>query len=202
MVPLPVDGRPRGRRAGGGALTEIVAAARAEFAERGYEGASVRGVARRSDVDPALVRYYFPGGKAELFASAFADRSIDPARLVSEALGPGLDDLGTRFVESVLRAWDAPGGPERFRVVFAATASGQDTLMRDFLSREVYGRLAELLRGPDVPMRLSLVAAHVSGVLVTRYVLGIEPLASASAAEIARLVGPVVDRYLRPDDGT
>lgn len=200
VVPLPVDARPRGRRAGGGARADIVTAAREEFAERGYEGSSVRGVARRSDVDPALVRYYFPGGKPELFAVAFADRDIDPARVVAAALAPGLDGLGARLVEQVLLAWDAPGGADRFRVLFAATASGQHTLLRDFLSREVFSRLGEALTGPDVPMRLGLVAAHVSGVLVTRYVLQIEPIASASAAEIAGRVGPVIDRYLRPDE--
>lgn len=198
-APPSADTRPRGRRAGGGARADIVRAARAEFAERGYDRASVRGVARRSDVDPALVRYYFPGGKGELFATAFADRAVDPARLVADALALGLDGLGARLVEGVIRAWDAPGGPDSFRVLFAATAAGQHTLMRDFLSREVFGRLATALSGPDVPLRLGLVAAHMSGVLVTRYVLEIEPLASTPGAEVARRVGPVIDAYLRPE---
>ena len=150
------------------------------------------------EVDPALVRYYFPGGKGELFAVAFADRDVDPARLVAAALEPGLEGLGARLVEGVLVAWDAPGGPDRFRVLLAATVAGQHTLMRDFLSREVFDRLGAALSGDDVPLRLSLVAAQVSGVLVTRYVLEIEPLASASPAEVARRVGPVIDAYLRP----
>lgn len=201
-TPPLVEGRPRGRRSGGGARAEILSAACEEFAERGYEGASLRGVARRSEVDPALVRYYFPGGKGELFAVAFADRAVDPPRLVAEALAPGLDGLGARLVEGVLRAWDAPGGADRFRVILAATSSGPDTLMRDFLSREVFGRLGEALTGPDVPLRLSLVAAQISGVLVTRYVLEIEPLASLPSDEVARRVGPVIDRYLRADEGT
>ena len=191
------EARPRGRRAGGeGARDDIVRAARAEFEGSSYDRVSVRAVARRSGVDPALVRYYFPGGKAELFAVAFAERDIDPAGLVTEMLGQGLEGLGARLAERVVLTWDAPGGPERFRVLFAATSSGQDTLMRDFLSQEIFGRLARALTGPDVPLRVSLTAAHLAGVLVARYVLRLEPLTTTTPAEIARLIGPALDHYL------
>ena len=192
------DARPRGRRAGGeGARGDIVHAAREEFAAAGYERTSVRGIARRSGVDPALVRYYFPGGKAELFAVAFVDQGIDPGRLLGEALAGGLDGLGGRLAERVLVTWDAPGGAERFRMLFAAAAAGQDTLLRDFLVREVLGRLSGALRGPDVMERLSMAAVHMVGVLASRYVLQLEPLASMAPAEIGAHIGPVIDGYLR-----
>lgn len=192
-------GRPRGRRAGGGAVEEILAAARAEFGERGYDAASVRGVARRAGVDPGLVRYYFGGGKAELFAVSTAHRDIDPATMLGDLLGEGLDGLGPRLLEAVLRTWDAPGGRDRFRMVIAATASGQDHLVRDFLATEVFRRVRSVLDGPDADLRVGLVAAQVAGVLVARHVLELEPVASASVDQLVAGVGPTLQRYLTGD---
>ncbi|MBX9244587.1 TetR family transcriptional regulator [Actinotalea ferrariae] len=188
--------RPRGRRADGSAVEDILAAARAEFAERGYGGTSVRGVARRAHVDPGLVRYYFGGGKPELFAMALARREIDPAGVVATLVADGLDGLGARLLDVVVGTWDAPGGRERFRMVIAATASGQDHLVRDFLASEVFGRVRAALPAPDADLRVGLVASHLVGVLVTRYVLELEPVASAPREELVALVGPTLQRYL------
>lgn len=191
--------RPRGRRSGGGAADDIVAAAAAEFAERGYAAASVRGIARRAGVDPALVRYYFDGGKAQLFAVAVGRRDVDPAALLAGVLAGGPDDVGRRLVEGVLRTWDAPGGRERFRMVMAATASGHDHLVRDFLASEVLGRLRGVLPEADADLRVALVASQLAGVLVARYVLEVEPIASVPVERLIDTVGPAVQRYLTGD---
>ena len=95
-------GRPRGRRGhpaaahrlrrdGGTALARtgrrpgrqdtreaILAAARDAFAEKGFDGASIRYIATSAGVDPALVHHYF-GTKDQLFLAAM-DFPIDPAR--------------------------------------------------------------------------------------------------------------------------
>lgn len=193
--------RPRGRRAGGSAVEEILAAARAEFGERGYEAVSVRGVARRAGVDPGLVRYYFGGGKAELFAVTVARREIDPARMVTDLVGHGLDGLGPRLAEAVLRTWDGPGARERFRLLVAATASGQDHLVRDFLATEVFRRIRTLLDDADADLRVGLVASQLAGVLVARHVLELEPLASEPVGRLVTAVGPTLQRYLTGDVG-
>lgn len=192
--------RVRGRRAGGaGARAEIVSAALAEFAERGYDAASVRGIARRAGVDPALVRYYFGGGKAQLFAVALGDRVVDPVAVANAVVEQGLDGLGARLVETVLDVWDAPGGRDRFRLVFGGAASGANATIREFLVREIFGRVAGLLDGDDVEVRIGLFASHVLGILVARYVLELEPVVSMPAAEIALEAGPVLQRYLQPE---
>lgn len=188
----------RGRRPGGeSARQEILAAARDEFAARGYDQASVRGLARRAQVDPGLVRYYFPGGKAELFTAALDAHDVDPRRIAEGIVAGGAEGLGERLVRAVLGVWDAPGGPERYRMIFAAAASGDEhAQLREFLSREILRRIASTMTGPDVALRVSLVASHVLGVLAARYVLRLEPLASASADELAAQVGPVLQSYL------
>ncbi len=190
--------RARGRRVGGAARGEILTGALAEFAERGYDAASLRGIARRAHVDPALVRYYFPGGKAELFAVALADRGVDPVAVASELVAGGIDGLARRLVETVVGVWDAPDGREQFRVVFGAAASGSSAPIREFLGREIFGRVAALLEGPDVETRVGLFASHVLGILVARYVLELEPITSMTPAELAHRAAPSLQRYLDP----
>ena len=89
-TPAPV-GRRRGRprraesAAGGpGTRERILAAARAEFAERGYDAASIRGIARVAEVDQALVHHYF-GTKEQVFGAA-----------VAAAAAPATDTLSLR----------------------------------------------------------------------------------------------------------
>lgn len=196
----PPPSRSRGRRGGGEDTREkILVAARVEFAERGYHGASVRGIARRANVDPALVRYWFEGGKPEVFSSALLDPSINPARIAEMLSAGSLEDIGVRVVEVVLGLWEGPGGRERFRMVIAGTLSGQGVdAMRDYLTQEVFGRWAKRLDGPDAQLRMNLVGSHMVGLMMARYGLGMEPLASTPLAEVARRVGPVIQQYIAP----
>lgn len=188
--------RPRGRRAGAGARDDVVAAARAEFAARGYEATSLRGVARRAGVDPALVRYYFPGGKAELFATTVGRPSVDPAVVVSGALEGDRAGVGVRLTRAVVTLWDADDGPARLRAVVAAQATGQELPVAGFLTREVVARLVEHFPGPDAPTRVALAVSQLAGALLARHVLRLEPLASMPADELAARVGPAVQRHL------
>ena len=142
--------RPRGRRpAGGDTRGTILAAARDEFAERGYDGASIRSVARRAEVDPALVRHYFQD-KAELFAAGMIPAAVDPAELVSRVTAGGVDGLGERLLTAVLGVWESDGGAA-FRVAFAGLSSSevQAEALLGYVGREVFDEVAELLPGPD-----------------------------------------------------
>ncbi|WP_456844434.1 TetR/AcrR family transcriptional regulator [Cellulomonas sp. P5_C6] len=194
MSTLP---RPRGRRpAGEDTRGTILAAARDEFAERGYDGASMRSVARRADVDPALVRHYFRD-KSELFAAGMIPAGADPAVIARGIAAGGVEGLGERLVTAVLGVWEADGGVA-FRVAFAGMSSGEvraEALM-GYVSREVFGQVVRVLPPPDQQLRVSLVASQVAGVLLARHVLRLEPLASLSVDEVAALVGPTLQRYL------
>src|SRR2546421_12192837 len=63
----------------------ILAAARDQFAARGYESATIRGIAAAAGVDPALVHHYF-GSKDRLFAAA-VELPLAPSAVVPEPLG-------------------------------------------------------------------------------------------------------------------
>ena len=86
--------RGRGRRPGGtDTRAAIVDAARKSFAAKGYDKASMRGIAREAGVDPALVHHYFEGGKAALFVETL-DVPVNPADLIQRVMAGGVDRLG------------------------------------------------------------------------------------------------------------
>jgi AcrR family transcriptional regulator len=190
-------GRRRGRRpAGEDTRGAILAAARDEFAERGFAGASIRSVARRADVDPALVRHYFRD-KSELFAAGMIPAAADPAAIAAGLLAEGVDGLGARLITAVLGVWEADGGVA-FRVAFAGLTAGElrAEALVGYVGREVFGQVARFLPPPDQQLRVSLVASQMVGVLMARHVLRVEPLASLTVDEVAALVGPTLQRYV------
>ena len=158
-------GRPRGRRpAGEDTRGAILAAARDEFAERGFDGASMRSVARRAEVDPALVRHYFRD-KSELLAAGLIPAGADPTTIVAGVTADGPDGLGERLLRAVLGVWGADGGVA-FRVAFAGMSAGEveSEALLGYVGREVFEQVARVVPPPDQQLRVSLVASHVVGV--------------------------------------
>jgi AcrR family transcriptional regulator len=192
LIHMPRSGRRPGT---GGTRETIRAAARATFAETGYEAATIRAIAGGAGVDPALVLHYF-GSKDGLFRAAVAF-PVDPAEFIPRLLAPGLEGLGERLVGFFLETWDSPSGSPLLglirSVVSNETAAG---LLREFVSREVLGRLAEALDLDQPRVRASLAASQLIGLAMLRYVVKVEPLASAQPAEVARWLGPGIQRYL------
>jgi len=193
-------GRPRGRRPGGADTRgDILAAARDEFGERGYDGASIRSVARRAEVDPALVRHYFRD-KPELFAAGMVPADVDPADLVARVTAGGMGGLAERLLTTVLELWEADGGAA-IRVAFAGLSSSEahSGALLGYVGREVYDEVAQLLPGEDAELRVSLVVAQVAGVLFSRNVAHLEPISSLPIPRVVELVAPTVQHYLTGD---
>ncbi|RBY80744.1 TetR/AcrR family transcriptional regulator [Blastococcus sp. TF02A-26] len=193
--------RPGGRRPGNpGTREAVLAAARAAFAERGFDGASIRAIAAAADVDPALVHHYF-GTKDKLFLAA-VEAPADPEDFVPEVLAGGRDELGANVVRMLLRVWDGPARPAGLALVRSAVGNEWGArMLREFLVSQVLRRVVGTLDLPpaEAAARGSLVASQLVGVVMTRYVLGVEPLASAPAEQVVAAVGPTVQRYLTGD---
>lgn len=187
----------RGRRpAGSDTRGAIVAAARAEFAERGYEAASMRSVARRAGVDPALVRHYFPD-RGELFAVSVLPAAANPVDVAGRVVAGGLPGVGERLLTEVLELWSGDGG-EGFRAAVGLLAGGVDRpqALLAYLGRTVFEHVGRLVAPDEAPMRIGLMASQVAGLLVMRFVIRLEPVASMPVAELAAFAGPTIDRYL------
>lgn len=192
----------RGRRpAGQDTRAQVLAAAREEFVERGYDAASLRGVARRAGVDPGTVRHWFDD-KKHLFTATLGLADVEPSALVRDVVAGPVASLGERLVREVLALWDSDYGVTVRLVVPAVMADpGLRALMPQFLGAEILGPIVRRLGVSDAPLRTSLVASQMAGVLMTRYLVPVEPLASAAPDRVARLVGPNLQRYLTGDLG-
>jgi AcrR family transcriptional regulator len=189
--------RAPGRRPGGpDTRGEIIDAARESFASKGFEGTTMRGVARAAGVDPALVHHYF-GGKEALFVAAM-ELPIDPAQIADAILDGPLESIGDRVIRNFVTAWEAPQTQLRMRAVLGAAMANPAMAhtMRDAVTRMILDRVAERLDVPDARFRLSLVASHLMGVAFVRHIMELEPLASADPDDIVARVGPVLQAYL------
>jgi AcrR family transcriptional regulator len=175
----------------------ILAAARQAFGDRGFDGASIRQIATSAGVDPALVHHYF-GAKDKLFLATM-EVPIDPAELLPKIFEPGLDGVGERLVGALLRVWDSPAGSSAAALFRSAMQHDWSArMLREFLVTQILRRaMSHLNLDPvEAPKRAALVASQVMGLVMARYILRLEPLASMPADEIVRNVGPTIQRYL------
>ena len=178
----------------------MLAAARTAFAERGFDGTSIRVIATAAGVDPALVHHYF-GSKDKLFLAAI-EAPADPEELLPALLAGGTADLGANVVRLLLQVWDGPGRAAGLALVRSAVSNEWTArLLREFLVAQVLRRVVGTLGLPDdeAAARGSLVASQLIGVVMARYVLQVPPLAAMSADELVAAVGPTVQRYLTGD---
>jgi AcrR family transcriptional regulator len=193
-----------GRRPGKpGTREAVLDAARRLFAARGYDGATVRDLARAAGVDPALVHHYF-GTKQQLFL-AVVGTPVDPADFVPRVTGGGLAQVPERLVRTFLSVWDDPvSGPAAVAVLRSSLHDeGTARLLKEFLSTQVLRRaLAQLapaqlgLAPAEAPLRSALIVSQMLGLAVARYVLVLEPLATAPAGTLVAAVAPTIRRYL------
>lgn len=195
-VPAPKRRRGRPRAGESDARERILAAAIDEFGEAGYDGATMRGIAARAGVDPALVHHHF-GTKADLFGETVG-APMRPDRVLPGILAGPRDEVGERIVRYILESWEEPEVRRR-GVVLLRTAIGNKLttpLLAGFLSRELLSRIARALDVPDAELRASLVASQVAGLLIARYVLRLPALAEASVDELVERIAPNVQAYL------
>jgi AcrR family transcriptional regulator len=189
--------RGPGRRPGGpDTRGEILAAARTEFAARGYDGTTMRAVASNAGVDAALVHHYF-GGKDDLFLAAL-EIPVDPRVVIPEMLRPGSDGIGERLVRMFVSVWDDPESRKPLLAVFrsALTSEAGADLLRGGMMRMVFEQVAAGLGVSEAPMRAQLVGSQMTGLVMMRYVLAVEPIASMPPDQLVRWLGPTVQRYL------
>ncbi|ATW49840.1 TetR/AcrR family transcriptional regulator [Streptomyces xantholiticus] len=195
-------GRPARKAAeeGPGARERILQAARAEFAERGYDKTTMRGIARAAGVDAALVHHYF-GTKDDVFAAAI-EVSFEPAMVIPQILGQGAAGIGERLARFLIGIWENPAtrAPLLAIIRSALTHEAAAKVLRGFVLRHLLERVAGELDVPDPQFRAELAASHMVGIVILRYVIRVEPMASADPEEIIRIVAPTLQRYLTEPD--
>lgn len=175
-APLTKSGRTR---------EAIARAARDLFVTHDYTDASVRAIAARAGVDPALVIRYFKS-KENLFLETVGFEGF-----FTQAMSGPLDGLGRRLVSALLS--DERDGFAAYRALMRA--SGSD-LVRERLQEAIdtmfVEPLAPRLSGPDVELRARLVSAQLSGLITAIAILGDKVLAGAERDRLAEVYGDAV----------
>jgi AcrR family transcriptional regulator len=193
-------GRRTGRRPGASTTkAAIEKAARRQFSELGYDRTSMRQVAIEAGVDPALVSHYF-GSKQQLF-SVVAELPVDPDEVLPRIIAGDLDGVGLRLAQFALGVLETEQGRSRFTSLLRAAASEAAAAaeIRERLTRELLTPLAARIGSDNAAYRGSLLMSQIAGLTFARYIVKIEPLASAPADVVARDLGPNLQRYLTGD---
>ena len=174
----------------------LLDAARAAYDKRGYLGTTIKGVAAAAGVAPDVAMRYYRN-REQLFAAAMR-LPFDPATSIAQLLAPGIDGLGERLVRITLRMLDDPETRDQLTemVRAGAGASKATASLREYLESAVVDRVVAVLGVPDARMRVSLATSYLLGIASMRYVLKIEPLASATEDEVVALVAPAVQAAL------
>jgi AcrR family transcriptional regulator len=189
--------RGPGRRPGETRTREaILAAARERFARDGYDRTTIRAVAADAGVDPALVMHFFPA-KERLF-TAVIDLPEDVERAIDQALHGDPGDLGERLMRMFVDVWEDPvSGPRMIGLLrSAASYDAAAARLRDVFDTRILRRFGEVSQDR---LRADLVSAQLVGVAMLRYVLRIEPLASADRETLIAAVAPTLQRYFTGD---
>ncbi|HEY2723536.1 MAG TPA: TetR family transcriptional regulator [Pseudonocardiaceae bacterium] len=189
-------GRRRGRRpAGENTRAALLDAARVEFTERGFDGATVRVIAERAGVDPAMVNHWF-GGKDGLFVTAM-EIPVNPDELVHAVLDGEPEHVAERILHTFLSVWDANGGGA-LTALMRSVASHEEAarMMREFVSRVIIGKVVSAVAPDQHELRAALCGTQIAGLGLVRYVIRLEPLASADHETVVAAIAPNLRRYL------
>jgi AcrR family transcriptional regulator len=191
-----------GRRpAGSGTRDAILSAARAAFAEHGYEGATIRGIAERAGVDPALVLHYFKS-KQRMFVAAM-EFPFDPAEIVERVLAGDPERAGEQLIRFFLSVWDDEQARAPLFAMIRSAVSHDEAaeMLRQFITEALVARVASGLDVPHANLRPPLVGSQIVGLIFMRYIVKLEPLASLPADDVVAAIAPNVQRYLTGDLG-
>ncbi|MBI1350030.1 MAG: TetR family transcriptional regulator [Actinomycetales bacterium] len=193
----------------------VLQAARLAFASRGYAGTTVKSVAAAAGVAPGVVTSLYRN-KERLLAAALR-LPFDPSAAVPELVAPGLDGMGERLVRMVLtlmgdeqvrsdlaKVLRSESGMTASAAAFRRTMPGESPsfdqlrFVADYLSVAVVDRVLEALGVPDARMRAAVISSYLVGIAATKYLLRVEPLASASDDEVVAIVAPSIQALLDP----
>ncbi|WP_236735067.1 TetR family transcriptional regulator, partial [Mycolicibacterium elephantis] len=174
----------------------ILEVAREHF-RRGYDQATVRGIAGDAGVDVAMV-YYFFGNKEGLFNAAVIDIPEHPLHQLATLLDDGPEQVGARLVRRFVERWDEGDTFEPLLTVWRSAADQPRArkLLYDTLAGPVAQRVATEFGVEDAVLRVELVTVHLMGLAFARYQLRIEPIASVDVDTLVAWIGPTVQRYL------
>jgi AcrR family transcriptional regulator len=176
----------------------ILAAAQRRFATDGYERATIRAIALDAGIDPSMIIRYF-GSKAELYAAASA------IELAIADLGDR-DEVAGRYVDTLLARWEQGENAAEAALLRAAPThpDAAANVQAIFDEQILPACRAALPNDPAVEQRAALLLSQTLGVVYSRYLLKLEPIASMDLDVLAAAITRAVHGHLTGplNDGT
>jgi AcrR family transcriptional regulator len=189
--------RRGGRRSGhSGTREAVLTAAQRQFSELGFDRATMRSIAVEARVDQKLVAYFF-GSKQALFVAA-TELPFDPAEAIHSVLSGDPARIGERLAHLILGMLDNPAAGVRLIGLVRAAAAEPEAarMVRDLFTREIWAPAAAQVPARQPELAVSLVATQVLGLVMARYVICTEPLASLDSETVAAAIAPTLQRLV------
>jgi AcrR family transcriptional regulator len=176
---------------------EILDAARRTFGERGYDGTTIRAIAAAAGVNQALVHHFF-GTKEQIFIAS-VDFPVDPAVVLPVLLDGPREQFGERLARFLLSVWGDPVARAPLLALLRSSTGNEQAaaMLRDLLGQVLFGRVATATGAST--LRISAAAGQAVGLMLLRYVVRVEPLASAPDEEIVAILAPEIQACI-PDE--
>lgn len=156
----------------------------------------MRSIASDAGVDPALIHHYF-GTKLDLFREV-VQLPVDPQVVLQPLWDIPVEELGIAIPRLIIPFWDSELGANVLALFRSALSGADDGLVRVFFREVLVNIIAERVDSPagSGALRAEFAITQMAGILVARYIMEVEPLASLTSEEIALTVGPNIQRYL------
>lgn len=194
--------RRTGRRPGDPEVTKrsILAAAREVFSELGFDRATMREIASRADVDPALIHHHF-GTKQDLFAAAH-EFPFNPAQSLHQVETLPREERAEAIARLYLNILGAPGSPVLSLLRAAATNEAAAAMLREFITSILLDNAPRLIDFPDARLRIAMLGSHIMGLVLARSVIELPDVADADSEVLVGILVPMIERYLFVPDLT
>ena len=187
-----------GRRPGTGSSRQMILdAARDQFTQHGYKGATVRAIAGQAGADPNLIRHFF-GDKDGLFAAAM-ELPPEAASTILAVFDHAVEEWGERLTRAYLTIWESPDTAAPLRAILVSAFTNDQALesLRSFLVSTALEPASRKLNMSNPGLRVTVSMSHLLGIALTRYILQAPPIREQSIDNLAALVGPTIQRYLK-----
>jgi AcrR family transcriptional regulator len=171
---------------------QILTAAQVLFAERGYDATTIRDIASRAAIDPAMVIRYFRN-KDELFARAASIRLDLP-----DLRDVDTSRIGETLARRFLDVWEGLESGREMAILLRSAASNDFAArrVRDVFAAQVGKAIATIGPQDTAGRRAGLVASQLLGLALCRYILRLPPVVGLSREEIVRDIGATLQRYI------
>ncbi|MCL2555041.1 MAG: hypothetical protein FWE75_23220 [Actinomycetia bacterium] len=126
------------------------------------------------------------------------------------ALAGAREHIAEGLLRAAFQTWEDPAVRPRLLAVLQAAVTSEEGAeqMREFLVKQLMAQAGKAIGKPDMDLytaaetlqvpalNINAATAQVWGVVLLRYIVKLEPIASAPADELVQLLAPTIQRYL------